>query len=43
VVVVVWRRELWARVIVHDAALGILFLAFFGEDGGDESISGGGR
>ena len=29
-------------MIVHDAALSTLFFTFFGEDGGDLSISGGG-
>jgi len=36
-------RVLWTRVIVHDATLGTLFFDIFGEDGGDESMSGGGR
>jgi len=31
------------RVIVYDAMLDTLFLTFFAEDGGDESIRGGGR
>jgi len=30
-------------VSVHDAKLGALFLSFFGQDGGDDSISGVGR
>jgi len=34
---------LWTRVIIHDVMLGTLFFTFFDEDGGDESISGGGR
>ena len=30
-------------MIVHDAMLGTMFFSFFGEDGGYECMSGGGR